>query len=141
MQYSASGMYSYYGSACTGPKVASCRSNLRASNFLKISWGSMPPDPPSLACLCKSDSHVTPLLSYGAGIPATVLISPGRCLPCDQWCGFILSCVPAGKVESIPPTLTGLVHISLVFQQLNHTLSMRNKNYLIWYITALVTNF
>ena len=35
------------------------RSDLRASNFL---WGSMPPDPPSLACLCKSDIHVTPLL-------------------------------------------------------------------------------
>ena len=38
------------------------RSNLRTSNFLKISWGSMPPDPPSYACLCKLHIHVTPLL-------------------------------------------------------------------------------
>ena len=50
----------------------------------------------------------------------------------DQWCGFKLSCVPAGKVESIPSTLAGLVHVSLVFQQLYHTLSMRRRNYLIW---------
>ena len=41
------------------------RSNLRESNSKK-SWGSMPPDPPSLSYLCMytytSHIHVTPLL-------------------------------------------------------------------------------
>ena len=32
-------------------------------NSIKISWGSMPPDPPSLACLCtQTCKPVTPLL-------------------------------------------------------------------------------
>ena len=38
------------------------RSNLRAPNFLKISWGTMPPDPTSLACLCiheQSTNHIS----------------------------------------------------------------------------------
>jgi len=34
---------------------------------------------------------------------------------------------PASKVESIPPTLAGLVEVSLVVQQLNHTLQMRKE--------------
>ena len=34
---------------------------------------------------------------------------------------------PASKVESIPPTLAGLVEVSLVVQQLNHTLQMRKQ--------------
>ena len=48
----------YYSSAAV-PKWP--RSNLTASNL--ISWGSMPSDPPSLACLCMhtytSDTHIT----------------------------------------------------------------------------------
>ena len=58
----------------------------------------------------------------------------------DQWCGFKLSCAPASKVESIPPTLAGLVHVSLVFQQLYHTLSLRRTtlygNCFIWSLTC-----
>ena len=43
------------------------RSNLRASNLKKFSWGSTNPDPPSLSCficMCTytSNIHVTPLL-------------------------------------------------------------------------------
>ena len=34
---------------------------------------------------------------------------------------------PTSKVESIPPTLAGLVEVSLVVQQLNHTLQMRKQ--------------
>ena len=52
--------YSYYG--CASVSQNGLRSHLRASNFPNISWGSMPPHPPSLACLRKSDIHVTLLL-------------------------------------------------------------------------------
>ena len=34
---------------------------------------------------------------------------------------------PASKVESIAPTLAGLVEVGLVFQQLNHTLQTRKQ--------------
>jgi len=34
---------------------------------------------------------------------------------------------PTSKVESIPPILAGLVEVSLVVQQLNHTLQMRKQ--------------
>ena len=50
--------YSYY--SCASVSQNGLRSNLRASNFKKISWGKMPTDHPSLACLHKSDIHVAP---------------------------------------------------------------------------------
>ena len=42
----------------------------------------------------------------------------------DMTCSIVS---PASKVESIPPTLAGLVEVSLVVQQLNHTLQMRKQ--------------
>ena len=44
----------------------------KQSQGIKISWGSMPPDPPSLVCLRKLDIHVTPLLKILAtGLDST----------------------------------------------------------------------
>jgi len=42
----------------------------------------------------------------------------------DMICSIVS---PASKVKSIPPTLAGLVEVSLVVQQLNHTLQMRKQ--------------
>ena len=58
------------------------RSNLRAPNLKKkMHWGSMPPDPPSLSCLCMytytSYIHVTPLLKILA-TGLTIVISKAK---------------------------------------------------------------
>ena len=59
---------SYYCSASV-PKWPQKQS--QSISLVKFSWGSMPPDPPSLACLCmhtftSRDTHVTPLLKIMA---------------------------------------------------------------------------
>ena len=60
---------SYYDSASV-PKWPQKQS--QSIYFLEISWGSMPPDPPSLTCLCM---HVTPLLKILATGLVVLLMS------------------------------------------------------------------
>ena len=69
---------------CTFASVPKWPQNQPQSiHFLKISWGSMPPDSPSPACLCMytyiTYIHVTPLLKILAtGLPwfhATIFVS------------------------------------------------------------------